>query len=180
MHVKSRIKTCVVYKKRDRPAVQHGLGTCSSCHNSVRVISTNGTPRTSSRSHADATGGAGGARVESDAAAIARAGPNGDGWCTQRHSDGQWVQLPCRGTIHKRRYGWWKRSSAKRQREAGEAAERLEQSTRQQARRTEIESQRSARVEASTADSDLPGAAVRGVVMTEVGRHNRAWGKDGT
>ena len=117
-------------------------------------------------------------RGSSDAAAIARAGPNGDGWWTQRHSDGQWVQLPCRGTIHKRRYGWWKRSSAKRQREAGEAAERLEQSTRQQARRTEIESQRSARVEASTADSDLPGAAVRGVVMTEVGRHNRAWGKD--
>ena len=64
MHVKSRIKTCVVYKKRDRPTVQHGLGTRSSCHNSVRVISTNGTPRTSSRSHADATGGAGGARVE--------------------------------------------------------------------------------------------------------------------
>ena len=42
--------------------------------------------------------------------------------------------------------------------------ERAEQLTRQQVRRTEIESQRSARAEASIAGSDLPGAAVRGVV----------------
>lgn len=58
-------------------------------------------------------------------------------------------------------------ASAKRLREADEATERAEQLTRQQVRRTEIESQRSARAEASIAGSDLPGAAVRGVVRSE-------------
>ena len=49
--------------------------------------------------------------------------------------------------------------------------------TRQQVRRTEIESQRSARAEASIAGSDLPGAAVRGVVRSEAGQQNQGAGK---
>ena len=68
-------------------------------------------------------------------------------------------------------------ASAKRLREADEAAERAEQSTRQQARRTEIESQHPARGETSAAGSDLPGAAVHRVVRTEAGQQNRRSGK---
>ena len=68
-------------------------------------------------------------------------------------------------------------AGAKRLREANEATEHAEQLTRQQVRRTEIESQRSARAEASIAGSDLPGAAVRGVVRSEAGQRNRRSGK---
>ena len=68
-------------------------------------------------------------------------------------------------------------ASAKGLREADGATERAEQLTRQQVRRTEIESQRSARAEASIAGSDLPGAAVRGVVRTEAGQQNQGSGK---
>jgi hypothetical protein len=174
----------------------------------------------------------------SDAATIARAGPNGNGWWTQRHPDGQWIQLPgagclplarnlmegdphglrkwqavkeiatgvaagrsvrllchCRSTRHyaegckechceptavaieREALKLAEAASAKRLREADEAAERAEQSTRQQARRTEIESQRSARADPSATHDGMPNTTARDAARTEAGRQVRACAK---